>query len=205
MPDATNLHSQIVGWLKILLPLGALMLLSTLFLFARAPAESTEIPFADLDVAAREQRIGTPRLSGLTDTGDRIEIRADNARPDPATAGTVQIDRPRLTLDATDGSQLTVAAGTGSLVQSENRARLAGLARAELSTGYQMETAGLTADLATGVIVSDGAMEILAPFGELTAGQATIDLGQSTGGASLRFEQGVRLIFQPATTPEDRP
>ena len=203
MAREVNLHSQIVGWLKILLPLGALMLLSTLFLFARAPAQATDIPFSDIDVAAREQRIGTPRLSGLTDTGDTIQISAEAARPDAADASTVRIDRPRLTLDATDGSTLSVAAGTGSLIQGENRAQLSGLARAELSTGYQMETAGLTADLATGVIVSDGAMEIQAPFGELTAGQATIDLGRSTGGTSLRFDQGVRLVFQPALIPEE--
>ncbi|RYH04149.1 hypothetical protein EU805_01905 [Salipiger sp. IMCC34102] len=203
MAREVNLHSQLVGWLKILLPLGALMLLSTLFLFARAPASSTDIPFADIDVAAREQRIGTPRLSGLTDTGDTIQISAEAARPDAQDAATLQIDRPRLTLDATDGSTLTIASGQGRVERQANRAVLSGLARAELSTGYQMETSALTADLASGVIVSDGALEIQAPFGQLTAGQATIDLGKATGGATLRFEEGVRLVFQPARIPEE--
>ena len=62
MAVADNTYSRVVGWLKILLPLGALALLSTLFLFARGIAPVGEIPYAELEEIAREARISDPRL-----------------------------------------------------------------------------------------------------------------------------------------------
>ena len=59
--------------------------------------------------------------------------------------------------------------------------------RLETSTGYAMETRGLTADLAAGTLQTDGALEVRAPYGSLTAGRAAggIRAGRATFWSSL--------------------
>lgn len=204
MAAATNFHSQLVGWLKILLPLAALMLLSTLFLFARNTGTPTEIPFAEIDAAAAEQRIAAPRFSGLTNTGDTLAISAEAARPDANGGTEVTIDKPRLSLDATDGTTLRISAGTGLVDTAAKTAHLGGLARLETSSGYVMETAGLQADLTTGTVTSDGALEVQAPFGQLNAGQVTIQTGSDGTGQQMNFTKGVNLVYTPPTAaPKD--
>lgn len=202
MAAPANFHSTLVGWLKILLPLAALSLLSTLFLLARDDNGPSDIPFADIDAAAKEQRIAAPRFSGLTEAGDTIQITADTAMPDPDGGSSLTINRPSLTLNATDGTSLHVAAGRGTVDSAANKAHLSGLARLETSSGYTMETAGLNADLETGIVTSDGALEIQAPYGQLTAGQVTIHVDDSGMGQQMDFTNGVKLIYTPATPPQ---
>ena len=203
MAAAGNFHSQLVGWLKILLPLAALMLLSTLFLFARGTGAPPEIPFADIDAAAAEQRIAAPRFSGLTNTGDTLQISAAAARPDADGGPQVTIDRPQLALDATDGTTLRISAGTGTVDTSARTAQLSGLARLETSSGYTMETKGLTADMATGTVMSDGPLEVQAPFGRLQAGQVTFRAGTGDTGQQMDFTGGVKLVYTPSTAAKD--
>lgn len=202
MTTPANFHSQLVGWLKILLPLAALSLLSTLFLLARTGNAPSEIPFADISTAAKEQRIAAPRFSGLTEAGDTILISAETAKPDPDGGPNVTIVRPSLTLDATDGTSLRVTAGLGTVDTSAQQAHLSGLARLETSSGYTMETTGLQADLTTGIVTSDGALEIQAPYGQLTAGQVTIHVDDSGMGQQMDFTNGVKLIYRPSTASQ---
>ena len=48
-----NLHSRLVYWLKITLPLVALMILSSVFLLSRSIRPEDAIPFAEVDIADR--------------------------------------------------------------------------------------------------------------------------------------------------------
>ena len=50
MNGADNVHSRVVGWLKILLPLAALALLSTLFLFSRGSDPTANLPFSETEL-----------------------------------------------------------------------------------------------------------------------------------------------------------
>ena len=192
-----NLHSQVVGWLKILLPLAALAVLSTMFLFARQSGEAPAIPFADLDKMAREQLISDPRFTGVAEDGSVIEITAQAARPDDMGLEVLTITRPRLHLDAADGTTLTIYAGTGVIDGPQQQARLDGLARLETSSGYAMETAGLTADLRSGEVRSQGRLEVQAPFGSITAGAVTIRVTEEGTGQQMRFTGGVKLVYLP--------
>jgi lipopolysaccharide export system protein LptC len=67
-----------------------------------------------------------------------------------------------------------------------------------------METNGLVADLASGVIMSDGALEIRAPFGAITAGRVTFETANDAKGQQMLFTQGVRLVYTPnSAEPKD--
>lgn len=197
MPVADNLYSQWVGWLKILLPLGALALLSTLFLFARNPPAETEISLPQVAELARDQQLTTPKFSGITDTGAIMVVSARTARPSTAGPDVVDVSDLRLEMDNPGGSTLLVTGITGNLDARARIARFSGLVRMVTSTGYIMETGGLTVTLDDGTAISDGLLEIRAPFGQLTAGQVTFQADGSDTGYQMLFTNGVTLVYRP--------
>lgn len=192
-----NMHSKIVGWAKIILPLAALALLSTLFLVARKPIEESSIPFAEIAEIAQDQRITAPRFSGLTDEGATIIIAARSAQPDGLRPDTITIEALTFLMENADGSTISVTATSGELDGRAAVARFLGLARLETSSGFQMETNGLIAELDSGLVTSDGLLEIHAPFGELTAGKVTFKVTRDATGQQILFTDGVRLIYRP--------
>lgn len=198
MATETNFHTWIVGWLKIILPLGALALLSTLFLFARSPANHQQtIPIAQIEEIAKEQQITAPQFSGVTDDGSVIAVQATSAKPDPENTNALLVESLSIDMNASDGTDLQISSGMSILDTSAQTARLNGLSRVITSTGYTMETNGISADLKTGDIVSDGRLAIQAPFGDLTAGKVQITISKDGTGQQMLFTQGVRLLYTP--------
>ncbi len=191
-------HTRLVGWLKILLPLAALVLLSTMFLLARRPGDVGDIPFAEIEAIAREQRLSAPRFAGVADDGSKISIAADFVRPDPDSPNTFRLIGLQGLFEATDGTSLTLTSGRGSIGGSGRTAEFSELVRVETSSGYAIEATGLAANLETGVVVSRGALEIRAPFGSLTAGAMEIRLSEDGTGQQMVFKEGVRLVYDPS-------
>ena len=178
-------------------------LLSTLFLFSRSSTESNEIPFAQLNELAEEQRINAPEFSGVAADGSIIKISARSAEPVEGQLDSLIIDGPSLQLNTPDGTELTISAGEGLIDATKRYAELSGLARLETSSGYMMETIGLQADLATGKIVSDGRLKVLAPFGELEAGNVSISVPSVNEAQQMHFTDGVRMLYQPQSRIEE--
>ncbi len=189
-----NLYSQFVGLLKVSLPLAALALMSTVFLFARAPTQDTAIPYAEIEAIAREPRLSGAQVSGVADDGSVIELTAQTARPN---GDVLLVETMSVSIDAVDGIHIDIRAGQGEINNATRIARLTGMARIQTSNGYEMETAGLTANLTTGRIISDGALEVQAPYGSLTAGQMTIETPEGGDGQVMLFQNGVRLVYTP--------
>ena len=199
-----NFHTQLVGWSKIIFPFCALALLSTLFLFTRSNPDAINLPFADINTLAQELKINAPRFSGMADDGSIIAIMADSAQLGSNNAQNLKISSLSLHVNAVDGSEIRIEAVEGELDSDAKVAYLSGLARLETSTGYTMETNGLTANLQSGVISSEGALEIRAPFGALTAGRVTIETTSDGKGQQMLFTGGVVLIYtSQAATAED--
>lgn len=199
MAEPSNLHSAAVGWAKIILPLCALGLLSTLFLFARGTNEPDELALAAVEAIARDQRVNAPEFSGLTDEGAAVVISAKSAQPDPSDDQTVNFAEMQMRMDNPDGSYLEVSSTRGAFDQRAEIAEFLGLARAQTSSGYQMETVGLIAELDTGVVTSTGVLEVRGPLGELTAGKLTYWVANDTQKTRVLFTEGVRLLYTPHT------
>ena len=189
-----NLYSKFVGFLKITLPLAALALMSTVFLFARAPSQDSAVPYAKIEEIAREPRLSGAQVSGVADDGSVIQLTAETARP---LGDVLLVETMFASIDVVNGIHIDIRAGRGEINNATRIARLTGLARIETSNGYEMETAGITANLTTGQITSDGALEIQAPFGSLTAGQMIIETPEGMGGQVMLFQNGVRLVYTP--------
>lgn len=203
MASYDNFHSQLVVWTKIILPIGAIALLSTLFLFARGSTNTSDIPFAEIDEIAREQQISEPQFSGVASDGSIIEITAQAAKPEQGNLETLSITGPLLTLNAVDGTSLTIKAGQGILDSGAQRAELTGLARLDTSSGYSMETGGLIAALDTGEITSTGPLAIRAPFGAIDAGRVSFTVTADGSGQQMRFTEGVTLVYDPTNAEEE--
>ncbi|PIE09205.1 MAG: hypothetical protein CSA72_13970 [Rhodobacterales bacterium] len=196
---APSVYSRFVRWAQILLPLAALALLATLFLFARAPGDPTEIPYAEVEAIARSERLSKPSFSGVTAGGDTVTASAREVRPEGEGA---RADGLSVRIETPTGATVDLSAGQGQFDAAAGSARLEGLARVESSTGYQMETGALSADLKTGRVVSDGDLEVRAPYGRVTAGQLVIEPSDD-GAQTLVFRNGVHLLYQPQTPVED--
>ncbi|MBU2992246.1 hypothetical protein Q4555_09955 [Octadecabacter sp. 1_MG-2023] len=194
MVNDDNLYSQFVGILKITLPLAALALMSTVFLFARAPTQDSAIPYAEIEQLAQEPRLSGAQLSGVADDGSVIELTARTTRPNGST---IAADNIQASIETVDGTHIDIRAGGGEIDNDARIARLTGLAHLETSNGYEMEALGFVAELSTGRIASDGNIEGLAPFGSLSAGQLVIETPEGSTGQVMLFQNGVRLIYTP--------
>jgi lipopolysaccharide export system protein LptC len=189
-----NTYSWVIGWLKIILPVGALALLSTLFLFARTPEEPGTIPYAEISAIADQAGISDPRFAAVTADGSIVDITARSVATDPDAPDRFRITDLAIMLTDPAGATVRMTAAEGSFDGRARVAGLTGLVRLDTSTGYSLETRGVLADLAAGVVTTDGALEIRAPQGQLTAGALRVD---SDGGQRLVFTGGVRLLYDP--------
>ncbi|NBD30799.1 MAG: hypothetical protein GVY31_12265 [Alphaproteobacteria bacterium] len=194
MARADTRRSRYVAILKVVLPLVALALMSTVFLLARAPLPSGDIPYAEIEEIARESRVSGAQVSGVATDGSIIEVIAGQARPNGPV---IDIDDLRANILSADGVEISIRAGDGEVDSSTQIARLFGLTRLTTSNGYEMETTGLSASIESGRIESEGALEVRAPYGELTAGKLVIETPEGASGQRMLFQEGVRLVYHP--------
>jgi lipopolysaccharide export system protein LptC len=184
-PSPFLCRARLVTWAKVLLPLAALLLLSTLFLVARAP-EGASAPLPLIDAIAREPRVDRPRLAGVAADGTDLVLSADRLRP--LAGGAVALDAPRLEAVGADGRRARLAAATG-----ESRGptlALGGGVRLE-AEGVVATAPAVRADLWAGTAESAGPVLAAAPFGSLEAGTMSLDRDR------VAFGGGVRLVHLP--------
>lgn len=198
MAQSIASYSRVVAWLKIIFPLSALALLSTLFLFSRSIDPEQSIPFADVDVRelAREPRITAPEFSGMTADGAAITIAAATARTDPTNMENAEIDRLEARFQTPDGANIVAMADEGA-IENARLARLIGNVEVTSSAGYRMTTAELISDLDTTKIESPGPIVGTGPIGDLRAGSMTVTLQDETGQSVLVFKNRIRVVYDP--------
>lgn len=200
-----NAHSRLVAWLKILLPLAALAILSTIFLFSRTIDPSRAIPFSKVDVRAlaREPRITAPDYSGMTSDGTAISATAASARPDPSQPGKATAHLVHATLTTRSGGVAHITAQDGKIDNTAGRMVLTGHVTLVTSDGYTVTSPRMVTQLHETDIVGDGPVDATGPLGHLTAGHMHLTRPQAPNEASagyvLVFKGGVKLIYHPQT------
>ena len=197
-------HSRVVSWLKVLFPLIALALLSTLFLLSRAIEPQAVIPFADKEVQERlrDQQITGPFYSGTTADGDLISFSAEKLTTPGGVSGTNEAVDLEATLDLQGGAKITLQSSRGRFDTGAEEAELAGDVRVNTSTGYQILSERMTSNLTTLDLLSPGPVEATSPAGEITAGSMAITNRQNSAGSQLLFTKGVKLIYTQQATKE---
>ncbi|KIT15110.1 LPS export ABC transporter periplasmic protein LptC [Jannaschia aquimarina] len=190
-------HTRLVRGTKILLPLIALSLLSTLFLLADRVDPDDALPYAEVDVSerARDQQLTSPRVMGRTTGGTSFDLTAETARPDARDPNRLTIDMLRLDLSGDGGATISAAAG---MVNTGTRTLvLEGDVNITTTTGYEVRTERLEGALGDLRIASPGKVTGDGPLGRLTAG--AMEIVESDGTQRLRFTGGVDLLYEPAT------
>jgi lipopolysaccharide export system protein LptC len=191
-----NYYSRLVGGLKVVLPIAALALLSTLFLLSDPPDPDRALPYAEVDVAqlARELRLTEPRLAGVLPDGREVTLVAAAAAPDFETTNVIVTDRIEGRIAMTDGAFILLDAGSGRIDVEGRIADLSGGVQAETTQGYTIRSDALRLSLADLGIDAPQAVRLEGPGLTLDAGAMV--LGGPSGEAVLSFTGGVRLLYE---------
>jgi len=192
-------YSRWVSWLKVLLPLTALALLSTLFLLSRAIDPETVIPFADKEIQdrMRDQQVTGPFFSGTTADGDLISFSAETLKTPDGNTGSNQAKDVKLELTILGGAKVTVAAEMSEFDIANDLAELTGDVVITTSTQYRIVSDKLSSQLSAITLQSPGPVEATGPPGSLNAGSMTITSNAEGKPAQLIFTNGVKLIYTP--------
>lgn len=193
-----DLYSRFVRYLKILLPLAALALLSTLFLLSRNMDLDATIPFSEQEIAdrLRGQQVTQPFFTGVTDNDGQITVTASVASPQ-SDGRPAQATNLRAKVTTLEGVVITMQASTGTLERGTDLATFLGDVVIETSSGYLLETEELQAALsgltgeAPGTLVGSG------PPGRFQAG--SMELFTKNDGVDVHtlFKNGVKLLYDP--------
>lgn len=195
---AESRHTALVHWAKIVLPLSALVLLSTLFLFSGKVDPTTAAIYSKVDVTtlAREQRLTAPEFSGITEDGAALTVQAATAAPDPAGHG-ASASKIIARLEEGTGVVTDLRAKTGRIDPAAGQISLSDGVAVQTSSGYRISTERVEMATDRTAITAPGAIAAEAPFGTLRAGQMQIDRKNAATGSDLVFNGGVKLIYQP--------
>lgn len=194
-----NAYSRTIAWLKVLLPLAALALMSTVFLVARTVDPATTLPYADVDPEEliREQRIGEPRFSGVTSDGAAVQLSARTVRPDRGDTGMTSGNELSARIDLPTGTTILLDAADGALDTVARRAELGGGVLVTTSDDYRLETDRVAANLQATDLVTDGAVTGDSPMGHIEAGRMQVTRDPVNDTYLLVFKDGVKLVYEP--------
>lgn len=190
-------YSRMVSYLKVLLPLTALALLSTLFLISRNADTQAVIPFADKEIEERMrgQQVTGPFFSGSTAQGDEIWVTAEIAR--------ASLEEPLLATDLkaeirmAAGGTLTLRSDRGSVQPDQDLARFVGNVEIITADGMQIKTEVLKTQLSGLRAESPGEVHANSDLGDLTAGRMEISAKTQGGPVHLLFTNSVKLVYDP--------
>lgn len=196
MARGGGLYSQVIAWLKILLPLAALALLSTMFLLSRPREPLQNAPFADaIGSGTADEKVTAPYYAGTTERGDMLTMTARTARPQDG--GSIVADKLEARMQLSDGSEIRLDAAEALLRDREHQAHLSGGVRIESSQGYVLTTEGLVSRLDKVAAESTGPVQGVGPLGNFEAGHLQILPADGDGAVQLLFSGGVKLVYQP--------
>ena len=190
-----NRYSTLVSWAKVLLPLTALGLLSTLFLFSRTPNPQDALLFNDVDIGqlGTERRLTEPRFAGILGDGQPVTLTADSAVQRMDDPNTLQMDRVETEVALKDGENLHLTADHGDYDSLAQIVDLTGAVNAQTTAGYQLMSERILVAMAAMQMTSPGAVMLRGPGMMLEAG--AMQLTGPEGQALVHFTGGVRLLY----------
>ncbi len=191
-------HSRWVQFLKVVLPLAAILLLSTVFLLSRSVDTNVSVPFSgqEIDERLTEQIITRPDYKGVTRKGEEIRVEARRASQGSAdgspTAAEVQ---GRFGLSS--GGEITLESNTGMVRPDKGTATFAGNVVITTADGIQVTTDLLNTSLDEIRGDTPGQIDGTGPIGDFTAGRMTFGTEKKDGPVHILFTDGVKLIYEP--------
>lgn len=192
-----DLYSRLVTWVKVMLPLIALGLLSTLFLLSSTPDPEAALPYAEVDIEqiTREQRITSPRFAGIIEEDREIVLLAETVVVDTGQFDRIRVQAIDGRVDLARSEVLTLRAASGDIDMAAQSAALSDGVDVQTSQGYRMESDTAILALDEVRMQVPVPVRITGPGVELTAD--AMDMEEVDGAPILRFTGSVRMIYEP--------
>jgi len=205
MASAGGTYSRIVGFVKVALPILALILLSTVFLVQKKDTFEGGLIFtqADRDTLREGLTIRDPRFGGVTRDGDTFTITAVTAVPDGVTPKEVAMTGIFSRTEYATGGTTELRSQNGVANLRDQTLALSGGMEIQTSNGYTVIAPGAFANMVAGTIVSEGPVTAEGPAGKLEAGAMTYATvyagdGETIATRTLRFNNGVTMKIKTA-------
>ena len=194
-------YTRFVTITKVVLPLIAIGLLGTVFLFTSDDSLDGGLSFsqADLETLESGMRIVRPRMFGSNPGGDLYNFVADALLPDSLDPSLVEAQKISGEIQYHDGGTVQLSAGKAEFMLKGNQIRLSGGMLVVLADGARVTGEGLLAELKTGKLTSNGAISAISPLGDIQAGNFRVEPVEADGEEkqTIWFENGVTLSFKP--------
>lgn len=192
-------HSRLIGLLKLVLPLAALVILSTLFLVARTINPEDAIPYAKVDIAERlrEPRMTMPTYATLTEDGASLTFNANEARPqsDSGSSNATTLDGLLVT---PDGRRTDLVAAKAEMNELTRQIYMQGGVTVTSSLGWTVESQDMTAAMDVTDVATDTLIKATGPAGTVTGQSMHLtERAEQPGSYVLVFNGDVKLIYLP--------
>ncbi|TCK99938.1 lipopolysaccharide export system protein LptC [Shimia isoporae] len=201
-----NTYSQVVAFLKVVLPLIALGILATLFLVPREVDLEAAIPFAEVELEKRlrDQQVTAASFSTKTSSGHLVAVTASTAHPDfEDPTRTVATDL-KARIDLANGQTINVVSDDGEMDSTFKEVVLTNNVQFVTSSGITMDTHEMTMSIDEVRAESSGEVVAYTQFGRLNAGRMAVRPAGNDDDIYLFFTNGVRLIYTPQKTTGDQ-
>ena len=191
-------YSRMVVWLKVLLPLMALALLSTLFLLSRNVDPLASIPFAqaEIDERLKDQQITGPVFYGSSDRGDEISLFAEKMAMGQGNGITVA-NAVFGQIDWASGGSLLFVSDIGEIDMAKDTVILSENVVITTSIGYEINAKRLISGMTSLNVTSPDKVFVVGPLGEFTAGTMWVNSPEENGPVQMVFTNSVKLIYDP--------
>ena len=202
---ASDRYSRAVAFLKIVLPLIALGLLSTLFLISRAVKPANTIPFAEAEVQDRltNQQVTGPYFSGTSQAGDEIVFTAERLQTPSGQVGANTAEDVMVSVDFADGANMMVEADVAKIDMAYDISSLTGNVQVVSSHGLRVLSDRLLITLSRVDITSPGKVRGETNHGTIDAGAMHVVASEGSSEAQWRFTKGVKMLYHPQKRKTD--
>lgn len=190
-------YSRGVFFLKIVMPLMALGLLATVFLFTTERTIPGGLTFsqADLEILDQGMQISRPRFSGSSKAGDVYYFTAETVYPDAPEPEVIEAIGLSGQIVYLQGTTMQLSAGKADFALSAKTMSMTEGIAIVLSDGFRVTADSLFADLSTGQMATNGPVRANSLMGVIESGNLRIESTLENGEESrmIWFEDGVKL------------
>ncbi|WP_170327807.1 LPS export ABC transporter periplasmic protein LptC [Ruegeria arenilitoris] len=191
-------HSRMVQFFKVVLPLVAILMLSTVFLLSRSIETNVSVPFTQQDIDERlaDQVVTQPNYRGTTRKGEEVQIEA--IRATQGREGSIPTAAEfRGSMSLSSGGVITLDSNSGMIRPDKNTATFVGDVVITSTDGTEITTDLLNTSLDEIRGDAPGQVNGTGIIGNFTAGSMSFGTEKTDGPVHILFTDGVKLIYEP--------
>jgi lipopolysaccharide export system protein LptC len=193
-------YSFFIAWVKTLLPIVALGMLSTIFLFSGKVDVTQSLPYAELNVEdiIREQRITEPYFTGISEGGIEFALSAAYATPNASQPSILNVSKLRVEFKTPQGNTAEITAGLGEMNTETKNAKISQGVNLASKLNFWITTETLDIDFNDSYASTNGPFKGVFSLGSIESGNMVLKM--ITGDQQIIFTNGVRMLYNPKVT-----